>query len=81
MNWLQGGYMFDAVCLALSNAFSKKGKKAKMYFKELKEPYLSQEYKDGSNLTEKEKKNMTEQLFRNLEIQMANFNLSKKLGK
>lgn len=81
MNWLQGGYIFDGVSLALANAFSKKGRKAKQYFKEVKEPFLSQEYKNGSNLTEKEKKNVTEQLFRNLEIQMANFNLSKKVGK
>lgn len=81
MMWLQGGYIFDGVSLALGNAFKKKGQKAKEYFKELKEPYLSREITAGSEMTEKEKKTMTEQLFTNLEIQMANFNLRKKSGK
>lgn len=81
MNWLQGGYIFDGVSLALANAFKKKGQKAKEYFKEVKEPFLSREISNGSEMTEKEKKTMTEQLFTNLEIQMANFNLRKKSGK
>lgn len=81
MMWLQGGYIFDGVSLALGNAFKKKGQKAKEYFKELKEPYLSREITAGSEMTEKEKRTMTEQLFTNLEIQMANFNLRKKSGK
>lgn len=79
--WLQGGYIFDAVSLAVGNAFRKKGQRQKEYFKVLKEPFLSQSIKDESNMTESEKKNMTEQLFHNLEIQMANFNLQKKSGK
>lgn len=81
MMWLQGGYIFDAVSLAVGNAFRKKGQRPKEYFKVLKEPFLSQSIKDESNMTESEKKNMTEQLFHNLEIQMANFNLQKKSGK
>lgn len=81
MMWLQGGYIFDGVSLALANAFKKKGQKAKEYFKEVKEPFLSREISNGSEMTEKEKKTMTEQLFTNLEIQMANFNLRKKSGK
>lgn len=81
MMWLQGGYIFGAVSLAVRNAFRKKGQQQKEYFKVLKEPFLSQSIKDESNMTESEKKNMTEQLFHNLEIQMANFNLQKKSGK
>lgn len=81
--WYLGSYVFDAVTIALGNAFRKKGQKAQEYFEVVKEPLLVQmeRQKKESKLSEKEKRTKTEQLFNNLEIMMTNFNLSKKAKK
>jgi len=71
--WMLGGYVFDAVSLAVSNAFRKKSQKAQMYFDVVKEPMTKQIEK---NLSEEDKKQKTELLFKNLEIMAANYRLS-----
>ena len=78
--WMLGGYVFDAVSLAMSNSFKKKGQKGKEYFEVVKEPITKRvsEERDENNLTESEKKTKTELLFKNLEIMAANHRLSKK---
>ena len=78
--WLLGGYIFDAVSIAIGNALKKKGQKGKEYFELVKGPISKRimAEKDESNLTEDEKKAKTELLFKNLEIMAANHRLSKK---
>lgn len=78
--WLLGEYVFNACSIALGNAFRKKGQKSKEYFEIVKEPILRRvgEERDANNLTESEKKEKTELLFKNLEILAANHRLSKK---
>jgi len=76
-SWLLGGYVFEAVSVAIGNALKKRGQKAKSYFEVVKEPVLSQVVTDDSGMTEHEKKKKTELLFKNLEIMAANFNLQK----
>ena len=77
--WLLGNYIFDAVSIAMGNAFRKKGQKPKEYLQEIKQPFLSKidEERDENNLTDSEKKAKTELLFKNLEIMAANYKLSK----
>ena len=77
--WMLGGYVFDAVSIALGNSFRKKGQKPHEYFETIKEPITKRIYaeKDENNLTEDEKKKKTELLFKNLEIMAANHRLSK----
>ena len=72
--WLLGDYVFNACSIALSNAFRKKGQKGKEYF----EVVTISEQRDENNLTDSEKKEKTELLFKNLEILAANHRLSKK---
>ena len=76
--WLFGNYTFAAVQTAIGNAFRKKGQKPKSYFEVMEEPNLSHSEKDKNGLTEYEKKQKTELLFKNLEIMAANFNLTHK---
>ena len=73
-----GGYVFDAVSIALGNAFRKKGAKPKEYFEVVQDPVLKRidEKVDENNLTEEEKKEKTELFFQNLEIMAANHRLS-----
>lgn len=78
--WFLGKYIFDAVSLAVSNNFRKKGTKPKEYFKEVDQPITKriQDTPDENGLTEHEKKQKTEQLFKKLEIMAANHRLSGK---
>lgn len=78
--WFLGDYVFDAVSLALGNAFRKKGTKPKEYFKEVDQSILNRmkDTPDENGLTETEKKSKTELLFKNLEIMAANYRLSGK---
>lgn len=74
--WYLGKYFSDGVSIALGNAFRKKGAKAKDYFEVVKEPYLKKVVGESAvELSEKEKRQKTEIFFKNLEIQMANFNI------
>lgn len=78
-NWMLGDYVFDAVSIALGNAFRKKGVQPKEYFKEIPQPISRRilDVPDENGLTEAEKKRKTELLFKNLEIMAANHRLNK----
>ena len=78
--WLLGGYVFDAISIAVGNVLKKKGQKSKEYFELVKKPITKRilAERDENNLTEDEKKAKTELLFKNLEIMAANHRLSKK---
>lgn len=69
-----GGYVFDAVSLAIGNAFRKKNEKASMYFEVVNEPLLQRS--NENDATEEDKKKQTELLFKNLEIMAANYRLN-----
>ena len=78
-NWMLGDYVFGAVSIALGNAFRKKGVQPKEYFKEIPQPISRRilDVPDENGLTEAEKKQKTELLFKNLEIMAANHRLNK----
>ena len=71
---MSGMYTFEAVSLALSNSFRKKGHKAQEY---RKDPYLKEWKKKP--LTEEEKIAATKKLFAQLEMMQRNFEMGKKL--
>lgn len=77
--WMLGDYVFGAVSIALGNAFRKKGTKPKEYFKEIPQPISRrvEDTPDENGLTDAEKKQKTELLFKNLEIMAANHRLNK----
>lgn len=76
--WFLGKYIFEAVSLAVSNNFRKKGTKPKEYFKELNQPLskMIEDIPDENGLTDAVKKQKTELLFKNLEIMAANYKLT-----
>ena len=73
-----GVYTYEAVSVAVSNMFLKKGKKPNKY----RDKPILQEYdekiKEEQPLTEDEKIRQTEMLFTNLKIMQANFENNKK---
>lgn len=76
MSWLQGKYVFDAVSLAIGNALRGKGKTPQQYNEK---PYSQiKREKDGSNLTEEQKKKYVDALFNRLQIMQFNFEMEKK---
>ncbi len=77
--WMLGDYVFSAVSIALGNAFRKKGVQPKEYFKEISQPITKRitDVPDENGLTEAEKRQKTELLFKNLEIMAANHRLNK----
>lgn len=74
-SWMSGMYTFEAVSLALANAFRKRGHKAQEY---RKDPYLKDWHK--KEMSEEEKIAATKHLFAQLEMMKTNFELSKKTG-
>ena len=74
--WLLGGYMFDAISVALDNAFKKKGQKAKNYFEVREKPYLK-EIKHEAGLSEEEIQKKRELLMAQLRVRQANYELKK----
>lgn len=73
--WLLGGYLFDAISIALSNLTKRRGQKAKEYFEILKNPKL--ESVQNKEMTEEEKEKQLEILVASLRVKQANFELSK----
>lgn len=73
-----GLYTYEAVSVAVSNMFRKKGQKPNNY----REKPILQEYdekiKSNQPLSEEEKKRQTELLFANLRIMQANFENNNK---
>lgn len=75
--WIVGGYVFEAVSLALGNSFRKKFKEPKDYYKDTKPVSKRvEDLPDENGLTEEYKKEKTELLFKNLEIMAANYRLN-----
>lgn len=73
--WLLGGYIFDAVSVAMGNAFKKKGHKPDLYFDVLKTPKLKNV--QNKELSEEEKQKRIDLLVAGLRIKQANFEISK----
>lgn len=77
-NWILGGYIFEAVTIALGNMGRKKGQKPKNYFEELKKPALSLAQSNNAELSEEEKQKRLDLLMAGLRVKQANFELSKQ---
>lgn len=80
MNYLIGRYTYEAISVALSNAFRKKGAKAihyreKPFLTELEEELKNKEHL--ANLTEEEKRKYTDDLFAMLGEMQEKFEKSK----
>lgn len=71
--WIMGGYFFNALTIALGNAFRKKNAKVKTYFEEIKEPYLS--HIDQKEMTEEEKDKQRQLIMAQLRTMQTNFNI------
>lgn len=72
--WMLGGYVNQAVEIALANAFRKKNEKAKQYFNVLDKPALRDIDKEG--ISEEEKKKKLDMLMASLHVMQSNFNLT-----
>ena len=68
--WFLGGYFYQAVSIALGNAFRKKGQKEKNYFELLKKPFLGSL---SQELTEEEKQKSLDALMASLHVMQTNF--------
>ena len=74
-SWLLGGYVFDAVSLAVNNSFRKKGQKAKSYFEVVDKPFLKELAQNSGEITEDEKNKRLEALKAQLHIMKTNFDI------
>ncbi|MEE3484493.1 MAG: hypothetical protein VZQ98_09260 [Bacteroidales bacterium] len=79
--WLLGGYIFEAVSIALGNMAKKKGQKPDNYFEEIKRPALQSINTNNGELTEEEKQKRLDLLVAGLRIKQANFELAKQQKK
>ena len=79
--WLLGGYVFEAVSIALGNMAKKKGQKPDNYFEEIKRPALQSINTNNGELTEEEKQKRLDLLVAGLRIKQANFELAKQQKK
>lgn len=77
-NWLLGGYIFEAITIALGNMGRKKSQKPKNYFEELKKPVLDLAQSSNTELSEEEKQKRLDLLIAGLRVKQANFELSKQ---
>lgn len=73
--WLLGGYMFEAVSIALGNAFRKKNQKQKSYFELVKKSFMSE--LSDKEMSEEDIQKKRELLMAQLRMKQANFELSK----
>ncbi len=71
-NYYLGAYVYHAVAAAVENVFN--GKKAKAKY--LKQPFSEQQSEE--ELSEDRKRELTQQLFSQLEVMQMNFELNKK---
>lgn len=72
-NWMLGGYIFEAVSIALGNAFRKKNETAKEYFKIREKPYTDS-LEEEKELTEEEKQKYISAFMASLQTMQTNFN-------
>lgn len=79
--WLLGGYIFEAVSIALGNMAKKKGQKPDNYFEEIKRPALQSINTNNGKLTEEEKQKRLDLLVAGLRVKQANFELAKQQKK
>ena len=79
--WLLGGYVFEAVSIALGNMAKKKGQKPDNYFEEIKRPALQSINTNNGELTEEEKQKRLDLLVAGLRVKQANFELAKQQKK
>lgn len=79
--WLLGGYIFEAVSIALGNMSKKKGQKPDNYFEEIKKPALQSLGSTKGELTEEEKQRQLDLLIAGLRTKQANFELAKQQKK
>lgn len=71
--WLLGGYVFQAVSVAMGNAFRKKNAKAKDYFEIVEKPFLK--HVEKQELSEDEKQKRIDALMASLHVMQGNFEL------
>ena len=74
--WFLGGYVFEAVSIALANMFRKRGQKPQSYFEAIKKPTLNTV--QNGELTEEEKQRKLDLLIAGLRTKQANFELAKQ---
>lgn len=79
--WLLGGYVFEAVSIALGNMAKKRGQKPDNYFEEIKRPALQSINTNNGELTEEEKQKRLDLLVAGLRVKQANFELAKQQKK
>lgn len=73
--WMMGSYVFEAVSVAMSNAFRKKGSQSKQF---RDKPFSTVVKEERGELTQQEVVDKTEILFQMLTIRQKNFELEKK---
>lgn len=70
--WYLGGYVFEAVSIAVGNAFRKKNQKAQSYFELLDKPFFKSAELE---LSEDEKQRQIDALMARLHTMESNFNI------
>lgn len=73
-NWILGGYIFEAVSLAMGNAFRKKNQKPKSYFEILDKPFFTN-INNVDGMPEEEIQKKRELLMAQLRTKQSNFEL------
>ena len=76
--WMLGGYIFEAVTIALGNMSKKKGQKPRNYFEEISKPALHIIHEKNNELSEEEKQRKLDLLVAGLRVRQANFELAKQ---
>lgn len=75
--WIMGAYVFEAVQIAIGNAFRGKGKKPRPY---REKPFSVDVREERGELTEEEKYAKTQMLFKALQVMKVNYDLDKKFN-
>lgn len=73
--WILGGYIFEAVSLAMGNAFRKKNQKPKSYFEILDKPFFTN-INNVDGMSEEEIQKKRELLMAQLRTKQSNFELT-----
>lgn len=71
--WLLGGYVFNAVSIALGNSFRKKSQKAKDFFEVVEKPFLDSI--DRKEPTEDDKQKYLDAVMASLHVMQNNFEI------
>lgn len=71
--WYLGGYIFEAVSVAMGNAFRKKNQKVQSYFELRDKPFF---YRNNEELSEEEKQQYIDTFMAGLHTMQSNFNRS-----